>query len=244
VPAIQFANGPLPVAPNTTLTSSIAASGAASPTVASAAFLPAAGPFLIVVDSERILVDSISGTTLTILAGGRAQEGTTAAAHSSGAAVWQVWSVATLARHIDERAAKGLVPGAFFEATGNDVARAPGVNTDMFVTFTADATRRYKVCLRTQLNFATAAQIYALSLASGGTVGGSDGTVIDRFDRYAAGDTAAGSLTGMTTSFVLWTGSGATTLRLKNDGGSGGNITIVGSAAIKRQMWVEDVGAA
>jgi hypothetical protein len=109
---IQFANGPLPQAPNTTLTGSIPSSGGTTVTVAAATYLPAVGPFQIIVDNERIEVDSISGTTLTILSGGRAQEGTTATSHSSGANVYQVLSVANLARHIDDRAAKGVIDQA------------------------------------------------------------------------------------------------------------------------------------
>ena len=41
--AIQLANGPLPQAANTTLTATIPSSGAATPTVASAANLPTKG---------------------------------------------------------------------------------------------------------------------------------------------------------------------------------------------------------
>lgn len=108
--AIQHANGPLPQAANCTLTGSIAASGGGTVTVSSAAFLPAKGPFLVVVDNERLEVDSISGTTLTFLAGGRGLEGSSAAAHSSGASVYQVLSAANLARVIDDRTGVVLAP--------------------------------------------------------------------------------------------------------------------------------------
>ena len=108
--AIQLANGPLPQAANTTLTASIPSSGSATPTVASAANLPTRGPFLLVVDNERIEVDSISGSTLTILSGGRAQEGTSAAAHTSGASVYQVLSAATAVRLVDDRTGTVLAP--------------------------------------------------------------------------------------------------------------------------------------
>ena len=108
--AIQLANGPLPQAANTTLTATIPSSGAATPTVASAANLPTKGPFLLVVDNERIEVDSISGSTLTILSGGRAQEGTSAAAHSSGASVYQVLSALTAVRLVEDRTGTVLAP--------------------------------------------------------------------------------------------------------------------------------------
>lgn len=56
-------------------------------TVASAAAFPTAGNFTIVVDSEIMLVTGVAGATFTIV---RAQEGTSAAAHVSGAIVRHV----------------------------------------------------------------------------------------------------------------------------------------------------------
>ena len=143
---VQFANGPLPQAPNTTLTASIPSSGGGTVTVASALYLPAVGPFLIVVENERIEVASISGTTLTFAAGGRGQEGTTAAAHASGAAVYQVLSAATLARHIDDRAAKGWVDYAQ-KTTDTTLSTTAGTYT-VLVTGNAVAVqggRRYRI---------------------------------------------------------------------------------------------------
>jgi hypothetical protein len=123
--AVQISNAPLPQpAPNTTLTGSIASSGGGTVTVASAANLPAKGPFLIVVDNERIEVDSISGTTLTYLSGGRAQEGTSAAAHSSGASVYQVLSAATLVRLVDDRTATIMAP----DPTGTAATDTANIN--------------------------------------------------------------------------------------------------------------------
>jgi hypothetical protein len=142
---VQFSNGPLPQAPNATLTSAIAASGAATPTVDVATYLPAAGPFLLVIDDERLEVDTIAGTTLSILAGGRGLEGTSPVAHSSGAPVYQVLSAATLARTIDDRAAKGWLD----KATGGNVtlSTTAGVYSDIVTggVFTPGVNRRLKV---------------------------------------------------------------------------------------------------
>jgi hypothetical protein len=55
--------------------------------VSSAANLPSKGNFRLVIDSEIVLVTAVGGTTLTVT---RAQEGTVAVAHSSGAPVLHV----------------------------------------------------------------------------------------------------------------------------------------------------------
>jgi hypothetical protein len=161
---IQFSNGPLPQAANTVLTSSIPASGAATPTVASAAFLPTVGPFLVVVDNERLEVASISGTTLTIAAAGRGLEGTGAAAHSAGAEVYQVLSVATLARHVDDRAAKGVVD--FKQTTSNVVlSTAAGTYTDAVVSNPVSVVggRRYRLMCSGGSNLLVAGSGFALT---------------------------------------------------------------------------------
>jgi hypothetical protein len=146
VPPIRFSNGPLPPAPNTILTQSIPASGGGTVTVADATYLPSAGPFLLVIDTERLLIDAISGTTLTYSAAGRGVEGTTAAAHASGAAIYQTLSVATLARHIDDRAAKGTVD---FAQILSDVilSTVAGTYTDVVVgnPIAVQAGRRYRL---------------------------------------------------------------------------------------------------
>lgn len=64
-------------------------SGALSMKVASSSGFPAPNgtsiaPYLVLVDSEKILVTAISGTTWTIV---RAQAGTSAASHNDGATV-------------------------------------------------------------------------------------------------------------------------------------------------------------
>lgn len=134
--------------------------------------------------------------------------------------------------------------GTPFDASANDVARAAGVNTDMAVTFTADATRLYEICVKLQCNFGTAGVVYALDAVEGGTVGGADGTVIDRFARWSAAETPAGSLTGHVYASVQYRPTaGSKTVRVGNDAGSGGTITGVGGATIRRQLWVKDIGA-
>lgn len=136
--------------------------------------------------------------------------------------------------------------GTPFDSAANDAARAAGVNTDMFVTFTADATRLYEVTVKAQLNFGTAAAIYALEAVEGGTVGANDGTAIDRFRRWSAAETPAGSLTGHASSSIQYRPTaGSKTVRVANDAGSGGTITLVGAAGpppIRRQLWIKDIG--
>lgn len=135
------------------------------------------------------------------------------------------------------------VMGTPFDATANDAARAAGVNTDMAVTFTADATRLYEVTVKVQFNVGTAAAVYALELVEGGTVGANDGTGIDRFQRWSAADTPAGSLTLHCDSTMQYRPTaGSKTVRVANDAGSGGTVTMVGAATIRRQLSVKDIG--
>jgi hypothetical protein len=137
---------------------------------------------------------------------------------------------------------RGIV-STIFDDGANDAARAAGVNTNMAVTMTADATRLYKVHTKFQFN-GSAAGIYAANLIEGGTVGANDGTLVDRFQRWSAAEMAAGSLTGHCQSAILYQPTaGAKTLRVENDAGSAGTMTQTGSANVRRQMWVEDIGA-
>jgi len=62
-------------------------------TVASATNFPTAGNFHILIDSEIMVVTVVSGTTFTVT---RGQEGTTAAAHASGAQVINILTAASL----------------------------------------------------------------------------------------------------------------------------------------------------
>lgn len=77
----QFANNA-----STTLSGTINNS-VTSLTVASASGFPSSGNFRIIIDSEIMLVTAVSGTTFTIT---RAQEGTTAASHTSGATITHI----------------------------------------------------------------------------------------------------------------------------------------------------------
>ncbi len=64
-------------------------------TVAVATAFPSAGNFRILIDSEILLVTAVSGLTFTCT---RAQEGTTIAAHSNGAAVTHCLTVGSIRR--------------------------------------------------------------------------------------------------------------------------------------------------
>jgi hypothetical protein len=127
----------------------------------------------------------------------------------------------------------------------NDAARAAGVNTDLAVTFTADATRLYRVHLKSQLNIGTVAVTMALDLSEGGTVGVNDGTAVDRLMRWNASETATATLL-VNASVLYRPAAGAVTIRVRNDSGSGGTVTLTGSAGAgvgSRCFWVEDIGA-
>jgi hypothetical protein len=68
-------------------------------TVASATNFPTAGNFRILIDSEILLVTSVSGTSFTA---SRAQEGTSIASHSNGSAVALVLTAASLIQAIQD----------------------------------------------------------------------------------------------------------------------------------------------
>ena len=79
----------------TTITGSIAASGGGTVTIAAATGWPdgSVGKFAVIVDpglssEEKILVDSLTGTTLSYSSGGRGYDGSSATSHSSGATIW------------------------------------------------------------------------------------------------------------------------------------------------------------
>lgn len=94
-------------------------SSATSFNVASAASFPAA-PFVIVIDSEILNVTAVSGVTFTVQ---RAQEGTTAAAHASGATVLGAVTAGALknlarAAHVGSSTPSGGVSGDIAVGTG------------------------------------------------------------------------------------------------------------------------------
>ncbi len=72
----------------TALASSITSSSTSiSLTSGSGSSFPSSGPFVIVIDTELILIASRSTDTLTVASGGRGYDGTTAASHNSGTTV-------------------------------------------------------------------------------------------------------------------------------------------------------------
>jgi hypothetical protein len=97
VPLEQFANN----AASTTTGSVNNSSNPVSITVADASKFPTSGNFRILVDDEIMLVTAVSGAVFTCT---RAQESTTIASHSSGAAVTHVLTSASLLKLATERA--------------------------------------------------------------------------------------------------------------------------------------------
>lgn len=97
---------------NATSTLALAAtSGATAITVASATSFPATGSFTILIDSEIMLVTGVVGNVFTVA---RAQEGTSAAAHSSGATVQHILTAGFL------NALAGGAAGSAFPASPLD----------------------------------------------------------------------------------------------------------------------------
>lgn len=76
------------------LTVAVTSTTATSLTVASATGAPSTGPFRILVDSEIMVVGSVSGTMFSDLT--RGAEGTTAATHATGAAVTHILTAGAL----------------------------------------------------------------------------------------------------------------------------------------------------
>lgn len=77
----------------TTTLAASATSGATTISVASGTGFPSGGNFTILIDSEILLVTGVAGTTWTV---SRGSEGTTAAAHNSGATVTHILTAAPL----------------------------------------------------------------------------------------------------------------------------------------------------
>ena len=114
MPVDLFAN-----AANTTLTANMLA-GATSLTVTSSTPFPAAsaatGQFRVIIDSELFTVTNVAGTTWTVTPG---TEGTTQAAHASGAPVTAIVTAAALATKAN---ASSLGPIATLTPTGTPSA--------------------------------------------------------------------------------------------------------------------------
>ena len=106
-----------------TLASSMAA-GASSLTVASATGFPTTGQFRIVVDQEIFLVSSVSGNVFTVTAG---YEGTTQAAHTSGAVVAHILTAGVIAQ-IYNQANNFITPR--IQAFGDSRAAYCGLNVN------------------------------------------------------------------------------------------------------------------
>ncbi len=92
---------------NATTTTSGSINNSSNPvtfTVASASAFPTSGNFRIIIDSEILLVTSVSGSDFTAT---RAQEGTSIASHASGATVKHILTADSLDQTIKDRIAVG-----------------------------------------------------------------------------------------------------------------------------------------
>jgi hypothetical protein len=87
----------------TTLVGAIT-SGATTLAVASASSFPTSGQFRLLIDSELMLVTSVSGTTFTVT---RGVEGTSAASHADGSNVYGLFTAGALNQIIADNIASG-----------------------------------------------------------------------------------------------------------------------------------------
>lgn len=132
----------------------------------------------------------------------------------------------------------GLVANGRFSSTGNDSARAAGVNTDMTVTVALTANRLYLVILNTQFLFGTVSVVYAEDLDH-------DGTIVGRFGRQVPATTPAGSTThyvGTTVAYIPSADDASATFTVQNAAGSGGTITAQPPTSGPRTLTVVDAG--
>lgn len=124
----SFAGG----AVRTTITGSIPSSGGGTVTIAAATGWPdgSGGKFHVVVNpgdssEEKILMDSLSGTTLTYSAGGRGADGSTATSHASGASIWLCYTAVDADEanaHVNLSADAHAASAITFTPTGNIAA--------------------------------------------------------------------------------------------------------------------------
>lgn len=124
----QYAGG----AKETTTTGSVASSGAVSITIADATGWPDAsvGPFAVVIDpgtasEEKVLVTARVGLTLTVTAPNRGYDGTSAIAHSSGAAIYHTFTAVDFDEaneHINDTSAAHAASAISFAPVGTVAA--------------------------------------------------------------------------------------------------------------------------
>lgn len=128
----------------TTLSTGINASDT-SITIAASTGWPTGGadPFVILIENEKILIQSRSGTTLTVASSGRGFDGTSAASHSSSVAVKCVMDAESIQQannYITAQTAKGDM----MVATGTDVTALPVGSNDQVMVADSAQTRGVK----------------------------------------------------------------------------------------------------
>lgn len=170
--------------------------------VTSASLFPTAGYFSIVIDSEILLVKSVSGSTFTVV---RGQEGSTAASHSDGATVYEYVTAADI---------NSIYPVFKMKSADEAVATSTALQNDDHLLFGVSTGETWTVELRVIMTAGTAADLnWAWSVPSGscgmhGKLGYDVGAAAAAANLNALGSTSltaplvAGGLGTGTVSFV------------------------------------------
>lgn len=132
----------------------------------------------------------------------------------------------------------GMLTNGMFRVSTDDVAQAPGTNTDMAVTVDVEVGRTYRVHLNSAVNFGTAGGVYYVDLH--------DGTnIVGRFFQAMPAETVAFSTQAYIATTLLYVpaASGTFTLTVRNNVASGGTIQMIrGVNQTRRTMMIEDAG--
>lgn len=167
-----------------TLTAAIPDAVATTCTVVNGTVFPATGNFRVIVDTELMLCTARSGNTLTVT---RGIEGTTAAAHASGAALTHVLTQAGLLQYLIENAPASGIPPSTVTAKG-----------DLIAATAASTVTRLPVGANTQILTADSTQTTGLRWAAAPAAGGA---VTQLFDSTLAATAANFDITAISNAY-------------------------------------------
>lgn len=194
----QYANDPGGVTLGSGINSSVTSLG-----ISSATGYPGSGTFRIRIDNEIIIVGAISGTTLSSLT--RGAEGTTAASHSSGAAVSLVLTAGGLTGILQKQSS---VLGVSFVDTAESTSSTSytDLGTADSVTFTLPAT--------TTVIVQYSCSIFAASGLNAYNQANVDGTLTGLLDQALT--IGGGTIVTMTYGYSVSLAAGTHTIKIQH----------------------------